>query len=110
MIVVVNTIQTAPGYGEVLVERFRTPKNVHKFPGFIRLELTRTEGTEDYEEYKVSTFWKDRESFDGWTHSEAFRQAHDKRQEQGKDERLLGNRITIHEVLVSYGAETGTGE
>ncbi|MFC5703607.1 antibiotic biosynthesis monooxygenase [Cohnella faecalis] len=104
MIVVINTIQVKPGYGDVMKERFRSPKSVHTFPGFVRMELLRTEGTEQYEEYQVCTTWESKDAFDGWAQSDSFKQAHARRQEDraGSSEMVVGNKITIHEVLFSH--------
>lgn len=103
MVVVVNTIHVKPGYGELLAERFKTPKRVHTFPGFVRMELQRTEGTEEYEEYKVCTTWESKEAFDAWVQSDSFKHAHSQRQEdKAGNEMVIGNKITIHEILVTH--------
>ncbi|MCD9024441.1 antibiotic biosynthesis monooxygenase [Cohnella silvisoli] len=102
MIIVTNTIQVKPGYGDIMRERFKTPKNVHTFPGFVRMELLQTQGLEEHEEYQVCTAWDNKESFDAWVQSDSFKQAHAQRRESGNSEMVIGNKITLHEVIVSH--------
>ncbi|WP_256760234.1 antibiotic biosynthesis monooxygenase [Cohnella sp. WQ 127256] len=102
MIVVKNTIQVKPGYGNVMRDRFKTPKSVHTFPGFVRMELLRTEGLEEYEEYQVCTTWENKEAFDAWVQSDSFKQAHVTRGENGNRDMVIGNKITLHEVIVTH--------
>ncbi|MDT2239302.1 antibiotic biosynthesis monooxygenase [Paenibacillus larvae] len=58
MILFMNTIRVKNGTGDVLAKRFQNPKGVQSFPGFVRMEVLKTEGTEDYEEFKVCTTWE----------------------------------------------------
>lgn len=102
MIVVKNTIQVKPGYGNAMRERFKTPKSVHTFPGFVRMELLQTQGTEEHEEYQVCTTWENKEDFDAWVQSDSFKQAHGERRENGKGDMVIGNKITLHEIIVSH--------
>lgn len=102
MIIVTNTIQAKPGYGNVIRERFKSPKNVHTFPGFVRMELLQTQGIEEYEEFQVCTTWDNKEAFDAWVQSDSFKQAHAARRENGNGDQVIGNKITLHEVIVSH--------
>lgn len=102
MINVINTITVKPGYGDIMRERFKSPKHVHKFPGFVRMELLQTQGLEQFEEYQVCTVWERKEDFDAWVQSEFFRNAHMQRKESGNNEMVIGNKITIHEVIVTH--------
>lgn len=109
MITVINTIQVKPGYGGVIEERFRTPKDVHTFPGFVRLELLRTEDTDGYEEYRVCTTWESKADFERWVESDSFKMAHERRQQQPSD-MILGNKVTFHEVVVTHLPAAQAGE
>lgn len=102
MITVINTIQIKSGFGNVLRERFKSPKSVHTFPGFIRLELLQTLQLDTHEEYQVCTTWQDKESFDAWVQSDSFRHAHAQRKESDSNGFVIGNKITLHEVIHSH--------
>ncbi|AHD07411.1 antibiotic biosynthesis monooxygenase [Paenibacillus larvae] len=99
MILFMNTIRMKNGTGDVLAKRFQNPKGVQSFPGFVRMEVLKTEGTEDYEEFKVCTTWESKGDFDKWVHSDAFKQSHAKNRELNSD--ILGNQLTMHEIVVS---------
>lgn len=45
-------------------------------PGFVEFHLLRGPEAEDHTLYASHAIWKDRASFEAWTKSEAFRQAH----------------------------------
>ncbi|BBI34685.1 antibiotic biosynthesis monooxygenase [Cohnella abietis] len=102
MIIVTNTIQVKLGYGGFIRERFKTPKNVHTFPGFVRMELLQTESLEDHEEYQVCTTWDNKKAFDAWVQSDSFSHAHAERKEGDNSEMVIANKITLHEVIVSH--------
>jgi len=74
MIVAVNRIFVKPAYRDAFEERFKTRvRLVESMPGFVRMEILRPVEGEDY---LVMTWWKDRESFEAWVQSEAFRKGH----------------------------------
>ncbi len=74
MIVAVNRIFVKPEHREAFEERFRTrARLVETMPGFVRMEILRPM---DGEDYMVMTWWKDKESFEAWVNSEAFRKGH----------------------------------
>ncbi|MCC3371705.1 antibiotic biosynthesis monooxygenase [Cohnella sp. REN36] len=75
MIVATNTIKIQSGHADAVAERFKNPKGVHQAPGFVRMELLKSE-EEGYDELKVCTTWESREAFDAWVNSDAFKQAH----------------------------------
>lgn len=74
MIVVANRISVAPGYEQAFEQRFaERESHLREVPGFIRnLVLRPMQGSP----YVVVTFWQDMASFEAWTQSESFRQAH----------------------------------
>lgn len=45
-------------------------------PGFVEFHLLRGPTTDDHTLFASHTIWQDREAFENWTKSEAFRQAH----------------------------------
>lgn len=45
-------------------------------PGFVEFRLLRGPEAEDHTLYASHALWRDRESFEAWTRSEAFRKAH----------------------------------
>ena len=47
-----------------------------KVPGFVEFHLLKGPEHEDYTLYSSHTVWSSRETFEGWTRSEAFRKAH----------------------------------
>jgi heme oxygenase (mycobilin-producing) len=85
MIVVTNRIPVNEPYRDQFEERFRSRAGmVEKAPGFIRFELLRPiQG--DF--YQVVTYWKDHESFEAWTSSQAFQRGHAPSQEDAPKEK-----------------------
>ncbi|MEH6889742.1 antibiotic biosynthesis monooxygenase [Bacillus sp. JJ864] len=102
MYVVTNAIRIQPGFGEELLKGFRERKGIERSPGFVRLEILRTEGLEEYEEYRICTTWENKEVFTLWTKGEAFRRAHSGKRE--KKEYILGNQISMYEVMLAENA------
>jgi heme-degrading monooxygenase HmoA len=45
---------------------------VQGFPGFVSMEVLRSEGTEGADEVVVITRWQSRDAFDAWVGSEEF--------------------------------------
>jgi heme-degrading monooxygenase HmoA len=99
MIVVMNRIPVAPGFGETFEERFRNRAGlIDQEPGFIRNEILKPLKS-DY--YIVKTYWRSREDFERWTNSESFRRAHANRPPA---EMFAGpNVLEIHEVVQQTG-------
>lgn len=98
MIVVANRFQIADGYGDAFVERFENRQGaIEDQAGFIRFDLLRPADA-DTDTYVALTYWEDRESFEAWTDSEAFENAH------GTDaprEMFEGHpNLEIHEVAI----------
>jgi len=99
MIVVMNRIPVALGFGEAFEERFnrRTGFN-DRVPGFIRNEILRPLKSDSY---IVKTYWCVQEDFERWTQSDSFRQIQANRQPV---EMLTGpNVLEIHEVVQQAG-------
>lgn len=76
MIAVINRLPVKEGMADQVVERFANGRGfVQEFPGFVSMEVLRSE--ED-DEVLVITRWLDRDAFDSWVHSDAFKRAHGK--------------------------------
>lgn len=106
MFVVTNTIRVQKGHGEHLKERFKSPKHVHTFPGFVRMLFlqTITEPKSEEESYVVMTLWEDEGSFRQWTESSEFQRAHEKRlaDRERSETGLIGNHVTMYEVIYEH--------
>ncbi|RGL37537.1 heme oxygenase [Paenibacillus polymyxa] len=97
MVIVTNTSKITPGNAHLLIERFNKEGQVEKMEGFLGLEVLLTENTKDYEEVTISTRWQEKENFQGWTKSEAFRESHNHRQ---IPDYIIENKITFYEVKI----------
>lgn len=90
MILVENRIEVRAGSAEAILDRFRSPKNVHTFPGFVRMEVLHAVISEEAEVIRVCTTWESEADFHAWTNSDSFRQAHSRRPEQGQSSQESG--------------------
>ncbi|MGB3682025.1 MAG: antibiotic biosynthesis monooxygenase [Rubrobacteraceae bacterium] len=101
MIVVTNSLPAKEGAADQLVERFAESRgNVQGFPGFISMEVLRSEAAD---EVLVMTWWRDKEAFQNWVHSEEFSRAHGR---GGAGELLAGRpKMNTYEVAVERGPE-----
>jgi heme oxygenase (staphylobilin-producing) len=76
MIAVVNRLPVKEGAADQVVERFANGRGfVHDFPGFVSMEVLRSEGAD---EVVVITRWQDKVAFDSWVQSDEFRKVHDR--------------------------------
>ncbi len=74
MIAVINRLPVKEGMADEVVERFASGRGfVQDFPGFVSMEVLRSEGAD---EVLVITRWQSQDAFDSWVHSDAFRKAH----------------------------------
>ena len=74
MIAVINRLPVKEGMADQVVERFANGRGfVQEFPGFVSMEVLRSEGAD---EVMVITRWRDKEAFNSWVHSEEFGKAH----------------------------------
>jgi len=75
MFVAANRFSVAEGQGAAFVERFADGADgIEAQPGFVRFDLLAP--ADDGSTYVAQTYWEDRESFEAWTESEAFQEAH----------------------------------
>ena len=77
MYIAMNRFKVTPG-AEAAFEHVWTSRDTHLrgVPGFVEFHLLRGPQREDHVLYSSHTIWRDRESFDDWTRSDAFRAAH----------------------------------
>jgi heme oxygenase (staphylobilin-producing) len=78
-----------------VVERFAKGRGfVQEFPGFLSMEVMRSE-SED--EVMVITRWRDKDAFNSWVYSDEFKVTHGK----GSSELLRGHpQMTTYEVAL----------
>ena len=95
MIAIINRLPVKEEAADQVVERFANSRgNVQGFPGFISMEVLRSEGAD---EVLVITCWQNRDAFDLWVGSDEFKKAHG----QGGGDLLRGHpQISIYEVAV----------
>ncbi len=105
MIVVANRILVAEGYEAEFEERLRTRAGlIDSEPGFVRNLVLRPLNVahSKAEAYVVMTFWQDLASFEAWTTSDSFKQAHSRRPPA---EMFRGpSTLEIHEVVADSAA------
>ena len=77
MFVAMNRFQIVRGR-EADFERVWAERDTHLdgVPGFLEFRLLRGPEADDHTLYASHSIWTDRESFEAWTRSEAFRKAH----------------------------------
>ena len=105
MIAVINRLPVKEGAVDQVVERFANSRgNVQGFPGFVSMEVLRSE---EADEVLVITRWHDKDAFDSWVHSEEFKKAHGR---GGSSELLRGHpQMGIYEVTVEREPEVPGG-
>ena len=96
MIAVINRLPVREGMADEVVERFASGRGlVQDFPGFVSMEVLRSEGAD---EVLVITRWQSQDAFDSWVHSDAFRKAHGR---GGGGDLLRGHpQMSTYEVAV----------
>jgi heme-degrading monooxygenase HmoA len=96
MIAVINRLPVKEGMADEVVERFANGRGfVQDFPGFVSMEVLRSEGAD---EVLVITRWQSQDAFDSWVHSDAFRKAHGR---GGGGDLLRGHpQMSTYEVAV----------
>jgi len=77
MFIAMNRFQVKKG-SEQDFEKVWLTRDTHlgDVPGFVEFHLVRGPEAEDHTLYASHTVWRDREAFENWTRSEAFRKAH----------------------------------
>ena len=101
MIAVVNRLPMREGVAGQVVERFANSRgNVQGFPGFVSMEVLNSEAGD---EVLVITRWRDKDAFESWVHSDAFKRAHGR---SGGGDLLRGHpQMGTYEVAVEREPE-----
>jgi heme-degrading monooxygenase HmoA len=74
MIAVINRLPVKEGVANQVVERFANSRGyVQDFPGFVSMEVLNSEVGD---EVLVITRWRDKDAFESWVGSDAFKEAH----------------------------------
>ncbi len=98
MITVANRIPVNPDFHEAFEARFRERAGlVDGMPGFVSHQVLRP--TKSGDPYVVLTFWEDREAFEAWTASDAFRQGHARGGGLPREAYSGPAALEIHEVI-----------
>ena len=97
MIAVINRLPVKEGAADQVVERFANSRgNVQGFPGFVSMEVLNSDAGD---EVLVITRWRDKDAFESWVHSEAFKKAHGR---SGGGDLLRGHpQMGTYEVAVT---------
>lgn len=100
MYVVTNRIDVKKGFAAKMASKFTSGKKIKELPGFHRIEVWQIDDSEDYDQMYVNTWWETEEDFKNWLHSDAFKEAHSKKDSSNKEESpVLGNKIVKANVL-----------
>jgi heme-degrading monooxygenase HmoA len=77
MFIAMNRFQVKLG-NEAEFERIWRERDIYlrDLPGFVEFHLLKGPKREDHTLYSSHTVWSSRETFEGWTRSDAFRKAH----------------------------------
>lgn len=103
MIVVVNRIHVKKDHWDEFETRFKKRAGlVDQSPGFIRnLILRPLDDSSNY--HVVMTWWENREAFEAWTQSPAFREAHSAHRGSSREIYAGPNVFEMHEVITDTG-------
>lgn len=85
MYIAMNRFKVMPG-SEADFETLWTSREsyLHGTPGFVEFHLLRGPAKDDHVLYSSHTIWSDHASFQAWTKSQAFRNAHSQAATTGK--------------------------
>ncbi|WP_456272452.1 antibiotic biosynthesis monooxygenase [Bacillus sp. AK031] len=107
MILVTNNIKIKKGKAYEVAERFKKRKGIEETPGFVKMQLLISTDQEEHDVLHVSTTWENEEAFKAWTQSNAFKEAHSKRNEEGSSQEkgespILGAYLTKSEIVYEH--------
>ena len=109
MFIAMNRFKVVPD-ARAEFEQVWTSRESHlqDVPGFVEFHLLRGPEREDHVLYSSHTIWRNREDFDAWTRSEAFRLAH---HSAGQNRPLYLGRPEFEgfDVVQTVGANRGEG-
>lgn len=77
MFLAMNRFRVMPGAEAEFEQVWKSrDSQLHTVPGFVEFHLLRGPAKADHTLYASNTIWASKADFEGWTKSEAFRQAH----------------------------------
>jgi heme-degrading monooxygenase HmoA len=77
MFIAMNRFRVIPGAEAEFEQAWKSrDSQLHTVPGFVGFHLLRGPAKADHTLYVSHTVWASKADFEGWTRSEAFRQAH----------------------------------
>ena len=77
MFIAMNRFRVIRGHEDDFETAWRNRESfVAKVPGFVSFRLLRGPAQDDHTLYASHVIWRDRASFEAWTRSDAFRNAH----------------------------------
>lgn len=77
MYIAMNRFKIAPGCEEDFIDIWKNRNTyLDTVPGFKSFNLLKGPATEEYTLFASHSIWENREAFENWTTSEAFRMAH----------------------------------
>ncbi len=77
MFLAMNRFRVIPGAETEFEQVWKSrDSQLHTVPGFVEFHLLRGPAKADHTLYASHTIWASKADFEGWTKSEAFRQAH----------------------------------
>jgi heme-degrading monooxygenase HmoA len=102
MFAVINRLPVKEGAADQVVERFANSRgNVQGFPGFVSMEVLNSEAGD---EVLMITRWRDKDAFDSWVGSDAFKRAHGR---SGGGDLLRGHpQMSAYEIAVEREPES----
>ena len=112
MITVTNRILVKKGMAKAMAPMFAKPGPLQQFEGFQKVEVLVSEQFEEHDEMNVVMYWDNKENFEAWRSSDAFKEAHKRpAKPEGKQaghphgdkggSPMLGSQIIISEVVAS---------
>lgn len=100
MITVTNRIQVKKGMGMKMAPAFVQPGPLQEFEGFNKVEVSVSTQFEEYDEMNVVMYWDNKEGFEAWRSSDAFKAAH-KRPATDSDEPNPNSPVIKSQIIVA---------
>ena len=108
MIIVTNRIKTKLGFAQRMAPNFAKPGPLQEMEGFVKVEVTITQGLTEHDELNVNMYWENLDNFQAWKDSDVFKQAHKRPEDDStaakQESPLLGSELVISEVAATVEA------
>lgn len=96
MIRVINKLTIKRGRAEEVLEKFKDPKSVHTFEGFVFMEVMEKQNVEEHDELHIATTWENEDSFQNWRDSRQNSKAHGS--QESEDNPILDFEISKYDI------------